>query len=107
MLTNIGGDFVDTVKYICPQSGIYMFSASLTNFHDDELSVDLIQNDKSLATLLCDGYVDLENNQCSATVVIQCAAGDTVRTKCNYSSCHVYGGASTNVFSGLFISNVY
>ena len=103
ILTNIGRDFVGSNTYVCPKTGIYMFSVSFINYVG-YLIADIHLDNTILASVWCDGK-EAEYNHCSTTVVTKCSAGAAVRILCSYSTCYVMGFGSNNVFSGVLLDN--
>ena len=102
---NVGDDCNQTTGiYVCPQHGIYMFSATPINLIPDSNFAYLMHGTRFIATLYGDDYDDLENRQTSISMVIECGLGEEV---------YVFAwGATTagtddyNMFSGVYVGPV-
>ena len=105
VITNFGSHYYPaTYSFICPVSGIYVFSVT-TRTYNDHIWVCLLRNDHELLRV----YVDGENgdyDMSSSSSVTECRAGDAVWVIVGSGGSFVAHTWNYHVFSGFLLNKL-
>ena len=91
--------------YVCPWNGVYIFSVTLCNYPEIQISAELMREYTSYALVWSDGYSNTVYLQSSATVVVECARGERVWVRDAVDGDRLYDDTSYdyNVFTGYLL----
>ena len=104
--SNIGGHFQPaTSSFLCPVTGVYYFSLSVSNVNDDNsIHAHLMLEDQILSTVR--GTAQGSYNQAMNSAIITCERGESVWVQATrYDSQRVYGDPNYRLssFSGFLV----
>ena len=101
IITNVGNGYeVQSGIFHAPIKGLYFISVTVFDFYHSSLTVDIVQNGKSLVDLFIDGSGH-QNSAMTQTLILQLDKGDRVwvRNKTDGGKLSGSSGQPTGVFN--------
>ena len=92
-----------TRSFVCPVSGVYMFSVNICTYND-YLRARLHLNDEVLIYIQAD-HEDGDYDCSSFTLLAEARVGDVTWVQCDYGG-FVYSGLYNSVFSGVLLDRL-
>ena len=108
VITNEGGGYVSSQhEFICPRTGVYMFSVSVVRTPANSAILKIFMDDTLLVAAFAAGS---SNAATSNTVFVRCNSGGSVYVQCyTQGSCSVrsnnlYYDNNATTFSGMLVA---
>ena len=100
--SNIGDHYLsDNNSYIAPESGVYMFTISLTSYAGYRMQAEIVRNGvTTLANIMC--YDSLTHHSSTNTVFVEVVAGDVIWVRATDDDSWLEPGL-VSTFSGLLL----
>ena len=105
VITNVGGSYMPgTSEFICPVSGVYMFSATMMSQKDRYGVFNIKIGTDQKAAAWSDGRGNAFGNG-NNIAIVECDGGQRVWVECGYNTSQFYGDETNyyNTFTGMLV----
>ena len=108
VITNVGGGYnAQQHEFICPTSGIYLFSTSLVSGWDILNGISIVVDGNRMIWPWTDGRSGNQRGQGTAVLMVECQQGQKVWVECQSDTCIIWDNQDNYcTFSGTLLHSL-